>query len=106
MGVTSLVEFLRKAHPNDVSAEELVALIARARPAGVLVSMALAEQRPGIVALTERIDGLPQSIRPRIIVGGYAVKAGLVPPIPSAELMPDINRLFESAPREWPIGPA
>ncbi|KAF1314939.1 hypothetical protein FI667_g16352, partial [Globisporangium splendens] len=27
VGVTSLVEFLRKAHPNDVSAEELAALI-------------------------------------------------------------------------------
>uniref|UniRef100_K3X4G8 TOG domain-containing protein n=1 Tax=Globisporangium ultimum (strain ATCC 200006 / CBS 805.95 / DAOM BR144) TaxID=431595 RepID=K3X4G8_GLOUD len=27
VGVTSLIEFLKKAHPNDVSAEELVALI-------------------------------------------------------------------------------
>jgi hypothetical protein len=48
----------------------------------------------------ERVAALPGPIRPKIIVGGYAVKLGLVPEIPGAELVADINTLH------WPRRPA
>jgi methylmalonyl-CoA mutase cobalamin-binding subunit len=81
------------------SPEELATLITRTRSPGILVSMALAEQLPSVVALIERLAELPRPVRPKIILGGYAVKAALVPPIPSVELMPDINQLFERTSR-------
>jgi len=43
--------------------------------------------------ITERIAELPKSTRPKVIVGGYAVKLGLVPAIPGADLMADISSL-------------
>lgn len=86
-------------HPCP-GADDLVALIANTRPTSLLISVALSEHRPSVVALTERVAALPPAIRPRVIVGGYAVKAGLVAPIPGAELMPDINRLSENPSRE------
>ena len=73
--------------------DELNALVIRAQPRLILVSMALAEQRVGVTALAERIAGWPASIRPRVIVGGYAVKLGLVSRIPGAELLGDISLL-------------
>lgn len=36
---------------------------------------------------------LSSSLQPRIIVGGYPVKAGLISSIPGAELLSDINAL-------------
>ncbi len=73
--------------------DDLVALVARAQPRALLLSMALAEQRPCVVAIAERIAALPGPLHPRIIVGGNAVKLGLVSAIPGAELMTDISQL-------------
>jgi len=83
--------------------EQLCALITRVRPKWLLISMALAEQCEGVMAISRRLATLPDSIRPRLIVGGYAVKLGMVSAIPGAELMADISLLrdlspFESAP--------
>ena len=55
--------------------------------------MALAEQSSGVMAMTKRIATLPSPVRPKIFVGGYAVKLGLVSDLPGAELMADISAL-------------
>jgi hypothetical protein len=73
--------------------EELLALIRLTQPRLLLVSMALAEQIPSVVAIAERIAELPASKRPRLVVGGYAIKAGLVVTIPGADLVGDISSL-------------
>jgi len=76
------------------SSEELAMLVARTQPELILVSMALAEQCKSVITFAERIAELPTSIRPRVIVGGYAVKAGLVSAIPGAELQGDISSVL------------
>jgi methanogenic corrinoid protein MtbC1 len=83
--------------PPDI--EEAIALISRIQPAIVLISIALAEQADGVIAIAARIAALPERIRPNVIVGGYAVKLGLVSAIPGASLMADISSLadFEDA---------
>jgi len=79
---------------GPVDPYELVATIDALRPGALLVSMALAEQSSGVVTITQRVESLPKAMRPKIIVGGYAVKLGLVSHIPGAVLMPDISALF------------
>jgi methanogenic corrinoid protein MtbC1 len=73
----------------DVS--DLIILICKMRPRMLLISMALAEQVPGVIAIIERIGDLPEFMRPKVIVGGYAVKLGLVSQIPGAALLADIS---------------
>lgn len=75
------------------SAKELVALINRTKPKQLLISMALSEQAEGVAAIAEQIAALQASTRPKVIVGGNAVKLGLVPAIPDATLLADINAL-------------
>jgi methylmalonyl-CoA mutase cobalamin-binding subunit len=73
--------------------EELITLVVASRVRVVLISMALAEQLTGVAKIVERIAELPPSIRPKVIVGGNAVKLGLVSAIPGADLMGDISLL-------------
>jgi methanogenic corrinoid protein MtbC1 len=84
----------RAAH-QALNVEGVVEIIRKVHPKFVLISMALAEQVPGVVAIVERIAELPNLVRPRIIVGGYAVKLGLVSIIPGADLLADIGALRE-----------
>jgi len=71
----------------------LTTQLIRTQPKLILVSIALAEQCMGVTAIAERVAELPSSIRPRVIVGGNAVKLGLVSVIPGADLMGDISSL-------------
>jgi methanogenic corrinoid protein MtbC1 len=73
--------------------DDFIAQIGESRLHLILISMALAEQCPAVVGLVERITALPGTHHPRILVGGYAVKMNLVPPIPGADLVSDINSL-------------
>ncbi len=73
--------------------EELVTLVGRSRPRLLLVSLALAEQSQNVAAIAARIAELPPPVRPTLIVGGYAVKLGLVSEIRGARLMADISSL-------------
>jgi methanogenic corrinoid protein MtbC1 len=74
--------------------DELVALVRTTQPRLVLISMVMAEQAPSVVAIAERIAQPPHPVRPKIIVGGYAVKTGLVLAIPGAEVVADISSLL------------
>ena len=82
--------------PPTLSLDDLMAVISDMRPTTLLVSMALPEHRATVLKTAERVAALPGPIRPKVIVGGYAVKLGLVAEIPGAELVADINTLH------WP----
>jgi len=75
------------------SLDELAAMLIGIQPKSLLISMALAEQSASVTAIAQRILQIPAPIRPKVIVGGYAVKLGLVSEIPGAELMSDISAL-------------
>jgi methanogenic corrinoid protein MtbC1 len=79
----------------DVSVEgrHLISLIKDARPRALLISMALAEQSESVRGIVSCMAEVPLRIRPRVVVGGYAVKSGLISPIPRAELVADISSL-------------
>jgi methanogenic corrinoid protein MtbC1 len=63
------------------------------QPATLLVSIALPGQRDAVAALVERLQAIPAPRCPIIILGGYAVKVGLVTAIPGATLAADISAL-------------
>jgi hypothetical protein len=44
-----------------------------------LISMSLMEQYGAVTEIVEQVAELPMPRRPRVIIGGYAVKLGLVP---------------------------
>jgi methanogenic corrinoid protein MtbC1 len=71
--------------------DDLVSLISQGHPRLLLISIALSEQYPALVSLVERIAALPGPYHPKILVGGYAVKMNLVPPISGTYLVTDIN---------------
>jgi methanogenic corrinoid protein MtbC1 len=76
-----------------VDADALIEIVTQACPRFLLISMALAEQVPAVIAIVEKIRALPKAVRPKVLVGGYAVKDGQVPAIPGAVLVADINAL-------------
>lgn len=77
--------------------DALVELVRRVNARLVLLSVALAEQRPAIVAVARAISSIPENLRPKIIVGGNAVKMGLIEPVEGTELMSDISQLMSRA---------
>jgi methanogenic corrinoid protein MtbC1 len=87
-----------RAVEEPLDTEDVVALVGGTQPKLLLVSLALAEQTTGVAAIAGRVATLPEPIRPKIVVGGYAVKVGLVTAIPGADLMPDINLLARRQP--------
>jgi len=78
--------------------DDIVALVSRVRPRLVLISIALPEQRQAVLDVVTALAALPQSSRPTVFVGGYAVKMGLLEPIPGAELIADIHELSTGLP--------
>jgi methanogenic corrinoid protein MtbC1 len=73
--------------------EALARRIVEAAPRALLISMALPEQFNGVAAISALVGQLPSSRRPRVLVGGYAVKSGLVRSVPGADLIADISLL-------------
>lgn len=84
-GVTAMVVSL--AHP--VSLEDL---LRRLRPRWVGISVSLPEQMPEVTALVELVTRENPDIR--VLLGGQAVKAGLVEAPPPAIAEPDPNALL------------
>jgi methanogenic corrinoid protein MtbC1 len=77
---------------------QLMALVDKVRPRLLMLSMALAEQSSAVAAIVDRIAQLPAEMRPRIVIGGNAVKLGLVAPIPGSEFVADISALADTLP--------
>jgi methanogenic corrinoid protein MtbC1 len=78
---------------DDIDTGSLMRSIAADRPKSLLISMAVTEQRDRVAEIAEAAQTLPRSVRPKIIVGGYPIKAGLVRSIPAVELVSDISTL-------------
>ena len=76
---------------EDISS--LMQSISTDKPKYLLISMAVAEQCSRVAEIAKMAQMLSPSVRPRIIVGGYPIKAGLISTIPGAELLSDINAL-------------
>ncbi len=73
--------------------EDLGTLIKEIQPKIILISMALAEHRSNVIEIVEYISSLQSLAQPKILLGGNAVKLGLVPGIPNVELVTDIASL-------------
>ncbi len=74
-------------------AAHLLKLIKTTRTKLLLISVALPAQYYSVNEIVEQVAKLAKPIRPRVVVGGYAVKLGLIPPIRGADLMADISLL-------------
>jgi hypothetical protein len=73
--------------------ERLARNISEIAPKRLLISMALPEQLDGVAAISALVGRLPKAVRPSVLVGGYAIKAGFVAFIPGADLFADISLL-------------
>jgi len=82
-----------KAVDTPAEPDGLDRLIGLVKPKHLLISMALPEQRAAVATLADRVGAWPEPGRPAVLVGGYAVKLGLVSDIPGARLMTDIHQL-------------
>ena len=78
---------------DEIDTVSLMQRLAAERADYLLISMGLAEQRDLVAAICNAIQALPEGVRPKVIVGGYPVKAGLIKAIPFAELLCDISML-------------
>lgn len=78
---------------EPADAHDLVRAVAEQRPGVFMMSMSLVDQRDHVAEIACRLRALPDTQRPRVIVGGYPVKVGLVHAIPGADLVADINNL-------------
>jgi methanogenic corrinoid protein MtbC1 len=74
-------------------AVHLLELIKKTRTRLLLISVALPAQFTGVKEIVEHVAKLADSIRPRVVVGGSAVKLGLIPPICGADLIADVSLL-------------
>jgi methanogenic corrinoid protein MtbC1 len=82
-----------KGYDVSPSEDQLRELVENLRPGLVLISVALAEQFSGAKSMMDVLMKMPREIRPKVIMGGYAVKAGLLSEIPGAEFVTDIGAI-------------
>ena len=73
--------------------EELARVVQTTQPKFLLISVALPEQMAAVSQIVELLSRAAVGTKPQIIVGGYAVKFGLVQPIAGIALASDINQL-------------
>jgi methanogenic corrinoid protein MtbC1 len=81
----------RHFHPPPTP-EALFDLATQTRPQAILVSLALEEQKEYVYSVARMVERLPRP-RPTLIVGGYAIKQNLIPPIPGALLLETMTGL-------------
>ena len=78
---------------DDVDYDKLLRSIAAEQPRYLLISMALIDQRASVAEIAERVQAVPEGIRPKVIIGGYPIKTGLIRAIPNAELQSNVSAL-------------
>ncbi|WP_271603754.1 MULTISPECIES: cobalamin B12-binding domain-containing protein [unclassified Bradyrhizobium] len=81
---------------NHLDLQDLPQHILKAAPKALLISMALPQQLDGVAAISALVGDLPAGARPKVMVGGYAIKSGLVRFVPGADVVTDINSLGTS----------
>jgi methanogenic corrinoid protein MtbC1 len=72
----------RNLHPPPCP-ETLFQLATETRPQAILISLALDTQKAYVHSIARKMEALPHP-QPTLIVGGYAIKHQLIPPIPGA----------------------
>jgi methanogenic corrinoid protein MtbC1 len=80
-------------HPPPAP-ETLFQLACQTRPQAILVSLALEWQKGYVYSIARMVESLPRP-RPALIVGGYAIKQNLVPPIPGALFLQSLTGLSD-----------
>jgi methanogenic corrinoid protein MtbC1 len=78
---------------SEAGVDALLRDIAAEFPKSLLISVSLREQRAHVAEIVRCVSTLPAEMRPKVIVGGYAVKAGLMRSLRGAELVADISKL-------------
>jgi methanogenic corrinoid protein MtbC1 len=81
----------RHFHPPPTP-ETLFQLATETRPQAILISLALEWQKVYVSNIARMVERLPRP-RPTLIVGGYAIKQNLIPPIPGALLLETLTGL-------------
>ncbi|WFU72918.1 B12-binding domain-containing protein [Bradyrhizobium sp. CB2312] len=81
---------------DHLGLHQLAQHIIQAAPRALLISMALPEQLNSVAAICALVGQLPAGARPKVLVGGYAIKSGLVRLVPGADLVTDISLLGTS----------
>ncbi len=81
----------RLFHPPPTP-ETLFQFATQTRPQAILISVALEWQKVYVHNIARMIELLPRP-RPTLIVGGYAIKQNLIPPIPDVLLLESITGL-------------
>ena len=81
----------RNLHPPP-SPETLFQIATETRPQAILISLALERQKAYVYNIARKMEALPRPT-PTLIVGGYAIKHHLIPPIPGALLLETITGL-------------
>lgn len=77
----------------SLTPSDLINLLKQMQPRLLLISIALAEQCSSVIRLTELLESIPIENKPKIIIGGYAVKSGMLAPIAGTTLISDISHL-------------
>ena len=77
----------------DVDFDMFMEQLAACQSKLLLISVSLVEQCDAVQAIADGILRWPNHLRPKIVVGGYAVKAGLIREIIGADLTADIRTL-------------
>ena len=93
----------REFHPPPTQ-QTLATLIEEHAPRAILVSLSLGSQAASLAEIAQRIQLLPTP-RPRLIVGGYAVKNRLIQPMEGTlfvETMTGLDDLIWSLPEPAP----
>jgi methanogenic corrinoid protein MtbC1 len=82
-----------RALDDQIGLAELERSLISEKPKFFLVSMSLPNQSDGVAKIAAMANELPASIRPKVMVGGYAIKVGLVSTIPGADLVADLRSI-------------
>ena len=72
---------------------QLIQTIQELQPKFLLVSLALAEQQDGLAKIAQSTNAIATELRPMSIVGGNAVKSGMVTPIQDSVFLSDLKEL-------------
>jgi methanogenic corrinoid protein MtbC1 len=86
-GVQALALYPSPTRSNLINLLELM------QPRLLLISIAVAEQCYSVINLIELLESISLENKPKIIVGGCAVKSGMLAPIAGATLISDISHL-------------
>jgi methanogenic corrinoid protein MtbC1 len=85
-------------------ANDLIPWIETHSPATLGISISMPEQAPETRMLVARLCAMPQLAEMRIVIGGNAVKRGLIAEVPGATLSAELGQLLDGIPARFREG--